>query len=81
MALRSLARVRARVEKLAGQVVREGCPTCRKDEARTEYHWDSGDGLDDAPTEPRRKTCERCGRAYELSCVVIAWQSRVDDEG
>ena len=81
MTLRSLARVRAKVERLASNVVRDGCPVCREDEARTEYHWDSGGGLDDAPTEPRTKTCVRCGRAYQLSCVVFAWQSRVDDAG
>ncbi len=47
MTIRSLSRVRARVDKLTGAFVRGGCrafvrggcPACREDDAQTRYQW------------------------------------------
>ena len=76
----SLKGVRARVDRLAGQMVRDGCPVCREDEARTRFCWH--DVLADPPVsvtevlakEPQLKTCTACGRTYELTYTVIGWQ-------
>ena len=35
----SLRGVRSRVERIAGQVVWDGCYVCREDEARTRFSW------------------------------------------
>ncbi len=80
--LRRLSSVRARVEKLTGAFVREGCAVCREDEARTRYRWH--DVLDDPPvsvtevlaTQPPSKTCSACGRTYALAYTVIGWMRR-----
>ncbi len=76
----SLSRVRTRVERLAGQIVRAGCPVCRGDEARMRFCW--YDVLADPPvsvadvlaTQPQSKTCSACGRTYALRYTVIGWE-------
>ncbi len=76
----SLSRVRTRVERLAGQIVRAGCPVCRGDEARMRFCWH--DVLADPPvsvadvlaTQPPSKTCSACGRTYALRYTVIGWE-------
>ena len=74
--------VRARVEKLTGAFVRDGCAVCREDEARTRFCW--RDVLADPPvsvtevlaTQPPSKTCSACGRTYALAYTVIGWMRR-----
>ena len=76
----SLKGVRARVERLARQVARDGCKACREDEARMRFCWH--DVLADPPvsvadvlaTQPPSKTCSACGRTYALRHTVIGWE-------
>ena len=78
--LRRLSSVRARVEKLTGAFVRDGCPVCRGDEARTRFCW--RDVLVDPPVsvadvlapQPQSKTCSACGRMYALRYTVLGWE-------
>ena len=75
----SLRGIRSRVERLAGQVVRDGCSVCREDEAAVQLCW--RDTLADPPVsvtellakEPQSKTCTACGRTYELQYTVLTW--------
>ena len=77
----SLRGIRSRVERLAGQVVRDGCSVCREDEAADRLCW--RDTLADPPVtvtellakEPQSKTCTACGRTYALTYTVIGWQT------
>ena len=70
----SLSRVRARVDRLASQLLRDGCPVCLGDEARVQvwHHMrddppsGTGDGLATAS-----QTCTACGRTYALRHLVI----------
>ncbi len=79
MTIRSLSRVRARVDKLTGAFVRGGCPACREDDAQTRYQWvrdvqagGVGQELDeDVPAS--KTTCDHCGRTYALSVVTVGW--------
>ena len=80
--MRRLSSVRARVEKLTGAFVRDGCAVCREDEARTRFCW--RDVLADPPvsvtevlaTQPPSNTCSACGRTYAMAYTVIGWQTR-----
>ncbi len=71
----SLKGVRARVERLARQVVRDGCEACRGDEAKIRYHWqDAPRSVDDKlDALPPMKTCAACGRTYAVQYTVIGW--------
>ena len=81
----SLKGVRARVERLASQVVLDGCKACRGDEAKPRYHWhdtlsDSPRSVDDELAElPQVQTCAACGRTYALQYTVVRWRTRDDD--
>ena len=74
MTIRSLSRVRARVEKLSRAFGRGGCPVCREDEARVRV-WHQM--LDDPPSGPgdglatASQTCTACGRTYAYRHIVI----------
>ncbi len=68
----SLKGVRARVERLASQVVRDGCKACRGDEAKPRFHWQD----DELAELPQEKTCAACGRTYALQYTVFRWRSR-----
>ena len=69
----SLSRIRARVDRLAGQIgVGPGCPVCRDDEAQTHVRWrNQGDG--EPPAESTQRTCAGCGRSYEVSFILVGW--------
>ncbi len=65
----SLRGVRSRVERIAGQVVRDGCPACREDEAQVRLFW-----VNDRDERPQLKeTCTACGRTYELQYTLLTW--------
>ncbi len=69
----SLRGVRSRVERLANQVVRDGCSVCREDEARTRLSWvDWRTGTRDDELQ-LKKTCTGCGRTYELQYTLLTW--------
>ena len=83
MTIRSLSRVRARVEKLSGAFLRGGCRVCREDEARIRYRWVDnreaggvGSRKDEDVTAPPTATCIQCGRTYALSYGTIGWRAR-----
>ncbi len=72
---RSLSGVRARVDRLTGQLGRgAGCPVCREDEARVRVRHKMGG---DAPSGPgdgpatASQTCSACGRTYARRHLVI----------
>ena len=57
------------VERLARQLVRTGCATCREDEAAVRMHW-----IDEGVNElPESATCQACGRTYPLKYTVLRW--------
>ena len=67
----SLRGVRSRVERIAGQVVRDGCRVCREDEAQGRFPW-----VNDRDEEPQlKKTCAACGRTYELQSTWLSWMA------
>ena len=72
----SLKGVRARVERLASQVARDGCKTCRVDEARPWITWE--DEL--TPTSPlRSRRCKPAPSAVgrmRFSALCSAGRSR-----
>ena len=70
----SLKGVRARVERLASQVARDGCKTCRVDEARPWITWEDELDADKPAEEPPVQTCAVCGRTYALQCFVLRWK-------
>ena len=69
----TLAGVRRRVERLAGQV-RNGCTACRQDEATVRYDWqdERTRHVPRAP-KPQVETCAVCGRTYPLQYMVVGW--------
>ena len=74
---RSLSGVRARVDRLAGQLgSRAGCPVCQEDEARVRLWHRFGDdapfshGNELAPSQ----SCSACGRTYERRRLVIWYE-------
>ena len=76
----SLRGVRSRVERIAAQVVRDGCYVCQEDEAQVRFLWRDvlakppvsfDDVLANAATT---KTCRDCGRTYVLRYTVLSWQ-------
>ena len=68
----SLKGVRSRVERLAAQVVRDGCYVCREDEAQTRLFW-----VNERDEEPELKaTCTACGRTYEREYTRLSWRTR-----
>ena len=77
---RSVEGARARVKRLASQVVWDGCPVCWENEARVRLCWH--DVLADPPVsvtdvlakEPQSQTCAACGRTYALIHTVIGWE-------
>ncbi len=75
----SLKGVRARVERLASQVVRDGCKACRGDEAKIRYHWRDAGSLrsvnDELADRPQVETCAVCGRTYPLKYMIVGWGS------
>lgn len=75
MTMRSLSRVRARVDRLPAQSGSgAGCPVCREDEARVRLRHHT---LDDSPSytadelPAASQTCTACGRTYALRRLVI----------
>ena len=71
----SLSRVRARVERLAQQLVRTGCAVCQEDEAAVRIRWkDDGEVSELAPNSA---TCQECGRTYPLDYTVLRWADEV----
>ena len=82
MTIRSLSRIRARVERLTGEFVRGGCRVCREDEARPRYRWVrdvQAGGVGDEQDEdvpPESATCAQCGRTYALSYGILSWLPR-----
>ena len=69
----SLKGVRARVERLARQVVRDGCKACREDEARLWVTFDTGFEADKPTEEPPVQTCAVCGRTYTQTHLAVSW--------
>ena len=67
---RPLSRLRARVDRLAGEVVREGCSACRKAEATPRYTIEI-ERPETVDFGPESETCLVCGRTYPLTHVLI----------
>lgn len=69
---KSLASVRARVERLVSSLgAMEGCATCRAD-TRSRFVWvQAGQRPDDAAGGP--VTCTQCGRTYDVPVHVFSW--------
>ena len=65
-----LSRIKARVDRLAGEVVREGCPACRKAETTPRYmvEIEHPEAVDFGPKSETRSVC---GRTYPLTHVLI----------
>ena len=70
----SLSSVKARVDRLARQLVRTGCAVCREDEAAVRLRWIDEEGANDPPESA---TCKACGRTYQLHHTVLAWADEV----
>ena len=74
----SLQGVRARVTRLASQI-RNGCTSCRGDEAKIRYHWRDAGSLrsvnDELADRPQVETCAVCGRTYPLTYTVYSWRT------
>ena len=70
---RSLSGVRARVDRLTGQLGSgAGCPVCREDEARVRvWHHTGDDRPSGAGDGLAPQTCTVCGRPYARRHVVI----------
>src|SRR5207253_9725273 len=68
---KSLAIVRARVERLVASLgTMEGCATCRAD-TRSRFVWKGRQQQHDAAGGP--VTCAQCGRTYDLPVHVFSW--------
>ena len=70
----SLKNVRARVDRLASQLLLDGCPVCREDEARIRIWNDIEDdpSLDAADRlAAASQTCTACRRTYARRHLVI----------
>ena len=72
MTIRSLSRIRERVERLNVDASREGCHLCREDEAKTRLFWVEHEVEREEP--PESATCDACGRIYALAYVRIGWK-------
>ena len=71
----SLKGVRARVERLASQVVRDGFKACREDEAQPWVTFDTGFEADEPVVEePPVQTCAVCGRTYAQTHLAFSWK-------
>ena len=71
----SLKGVRARVDRLASQVVRDGCKACREDEAQPWVTFDTGFEPDEPVVEePPVQTCAVCGRTYAQTHLAFSWK-------
>ncbi len=75
----TLRGVRARVDRLAGQLGSgAGCSVCWEDEARVRlWHRMGGDppfGPGEGPATASSQTCPACGRTYALRHLVIRHQ-------
>ena len=69
--IRSLSRIRERVERLNVDASREGCQVCWEHEAQTRFLWVEHEVEREEP--PESTTCAACGRIYALSYVTIGW--------
>ena len=70
----SLKGVRARVERLASQVARDGCKACREDEARPWITWEDELDADEPVEEPPVQTCAVCDRTYAQTHLSFSWK-------
>ena len=71
VAIRSLSRIRARVEQLSVDATREGCQVCWEHEAKTRFLWVENEVEREEP--PESTACTACGRIYALSYVRVGW--------
>lgn len=73
MTIRSLSRIRARVEQLTAAATREGCQVCWEHEAQTRFLWVENEADVEREEPPESTTCAACGRIYALSYVRVGW--------